>query len=341
MSITEIARTANVSVSTISRFFNKPESLSPQIAARIEKVVAETNYRPRIVRPGPKVASRVGIRTGVIALVSLHNFSLEQMWRLPVLPILIGSVQSTLLRRQLSLFLGNLDETGRLPECVSTRRCDGVIFFSKPTTSKAAAGFRKSLPDLPTVWCFREHADEEHRFDHIFYDNAAVGPMAAEYLASRGHRKVAFFNTNPSHTAFSVRENGFCERARTLGMEPRIFKVKQSEREMRKNYQKLAAEFLRNADGITGAFFCVDHDMLGIHLELLAAGYPARSLDMVGCNADEVALQYISPRPATIDIKIAQIGQMAVDQLLRRINGESCGAVNEIFVKPELIKGEQ
>ena len=48
----KIARTANVSISTVSRFFNKPESLSPQIAAKIEKVVAQTNYRPRIVRPG-------------------------------------------------------------------------------------------------------------------------------------------------------------------------------------------------------------------------------------------------------------------------------------------------
>ena len=149
------------------------------------------------MRPGPKAASRVGIRTGVIAQVSLCDFSLEQLWRLPVLPILIGSVQSTLLRRQLSLFLGNLDKDGRLPECVSSRRCDGVIFFSKPPTTEAAAGFRKSLPDLPTVWCFRDHADEEHRFDHIFYDNSAVGPIAAEYLASHGHRKVAFFNTDP------------------------------------------------------------------------------------------------------------------------------------------------
>ena len=135
----KIARTANVSISTVSRFFNKPESLSPQIAAKIEKVVAQTNYRPRIVRPGPKAASRVGIRTGVIALVSLCDFALEQLWRLPVLPILIGSVQSTLLRRQLSLFLGNLDKDGRLPECVSSRRCDGVIFSSKPPTPEAAA----------------------------------------------------------------------------------------------------------------------------------------------------------------------------------------------------------
>lgn len=341
MSIIEIARSANVSVSTVSRFFNKPESLSPQITAKIERVVAETNYRPRIVRPGPKAAARVGIRTGVIALVSLCDFSLEQLWRLPVLPMLIGSVQETLLRRQLSLFLGCLDSNGRLPECVSSRRCDGVIFFSKPVTPEAEEGFRKSRPDLPTVWCFREHVDTEHRFDHIFYDNSSVGVIAADYLAARGHRKAAIFNTDPRHTAFSVRERCFCERACSLGMEPVLFKSPEPETPSDRNYRKLAAEFLRRGEGITGAFFCVDHDMLGIHVELLAAGFPARDLDMIGCNADEVALQYISPRPATIDIKIAQIGQMAVDQLLRRINGESCGAANEIFIKPELIKGER
>lgn len=341
MSIIEIARTANVSVSTVSRFFNKPESLSPQIAAKIKRVVAETNYRPRIVRPGPKAATRVGIRTGVIALVSLCDFSLEQLWRLPVLPMLIGSVQQTLLRRQLSLFLGCLDGNGRLPECVSSRRCDGVIFFSKPVTPEAVEGFRKTLPELPTVWCFREHMDEAHRFDHIFYDNNAVGVLAADYLASRGHRKVAIFNTDPRHSAFSAREQQFCEHACMVGMEPVLFKLDHPEEAVRRNYRKLAEEFLRRGEGITGAFFCVDHDMLGIHVELLAAGFPARDLDMIGCNADEVALQYISPRPATIDIKIAQIGQMAVDQLLRRINGESCGAANEIFIKPELIKGER
>ena len=324
----------------MSRFFNKPESLSPQISAKIERVVAATNYRPRIVRPGPKAATRVGIRTGVIALVSLCDFSLEQLWRLPVLPMLIGSVQETLLRRQLSLFLGCLDGNGRLPECVSSRRCDGVIFFSKPVSPEAAEGFRRTLPDLPTVWCFREHVDEEHRFDHVFYDNSAVGVIAADYLASHGHRKVAMFNTDPAHTAFGAREQQFCERSRALGMEPVLFKAEEQSSVPGRNYRKLAAEFLRSSDGITGAFFCVDHDMLGIHVELLAAGYPARALDMIGCNADEVALQYISPRPATIDIKIAQIGQMVVDQLLRCINGESCGAANEIFIKPELIKGE-
>ena len=340
MSIIDIARDANVSISTVSRYFNRPELLSPEVAAKIEGVVAKRNYRPRIVRPGPKANSRIGIRSGVIALVSLTDYSPADMWRMPILPNLIGSVQATLLRKQLSLFLGQLDQNGRLPECVTPRRCDGVIFFSKPHHPETLARFKKNLPELPGVWCFREHADDDGRFDHIFYDNTAVGAIAADYLAERGHRKAAFFSLNPAHTAYPAREKSFLRRAAELGMECKVFAPENQTGFERKSYTVLAQKFLREGKGITGAFFCADQEMLGIYTELLAAGYNAKKLDMIGCNADELILQFIDPRPASIDIKVAQIGQMAVDQLLRRINGDAVGAANEIFVKPELIRGE-
>ena len=340
MSISDIAKDANVSVSTVSRYFNRPELLSPEIAAKIEDIVSKRNYRPRIVRPGPKANGRIGIRNGVIALVSLTDYSPADMWRMPILPLLIGSVQATLLRKQLSLFLGHLDSNGRLPDCVSPRRCDGMIFFSKPRDPEVLARFRKCIPDLPAVWCFREHADDEGRFDHIFYDNSSVGEIAAEYLASRGHRKVALFNLNPSHTAYPERESSFLRRAGELGMECRSFAAAEDLGFNRKTYRTLARKFIREGRGISGAFFYADQEMLGIYTELLAAGYNAKKLDMIGCNGDETILQYIDPRPASIDIKVIQIGQMAVDQLMRRINGDIVGAASEIFVKPELIKGE-
>ena len=341
MSIIEIAKIADVSVSTVSRFFNKPETLSPQIAAKVEKAVSQTNYRMKALRPGPKTPERAKIRTGMIAFVALCDFSLEKIWQLPVMPVLLGSIQTTLLRRQLTLFIGNIDQHGRLPDCVTTKHCDGIILFSKPADSEIVTKVKKGLPDLPTVWCFREHADIERKFDHIFYDNAAVGRIAAEYLASHHHKKVALFNTDPAHTAFSMRQEEFCRCAESLHMKPVVFSVDVQEKPIRKTYRKLADNFLKAGNDITGAFFCVDHDMLGINIELITSGFPAGKLDMVGCNADETALQYIHPRPATVDIKTAQIGRMAVDQLLRRINNECDDAATEIFVKPELIKGDR
>ncbi len=342
MSIVEIAQQANVSVSTVSRYFNKPATVSPKIASKIKTVADKINYQPKVVRPGPKVASRVGIRTGAIAFLSLYDFS-NEMLRKPAMPILIGSIQQELLNRQLSLFWGQVDKNGNLPECISSRYCDGVILYGRSENPEVQNRVRRKLADIPAVWCFREHMDDDHCFDHIFYDNTTVGAIAADYLAAKGHKNVAVFNTTPKHTAYKVRVESFTGRAAAVGMKCKSFEVagKMATLPIDVIFRSLAEEFVRGGKGTSGAFFCVDQDMLGIYVELLTAGYKAKNLDMIGCNADEVALQYISPRPATIDIKINQLGKMAVDQLLRRINGDNYGSTSEIFIKPELVKGER
>ena len=81
--------------------------------------------------------------------------------------------------------------------------------------------------------------------------------------------------------------------------------------------------------------------MLGVCNELRAFGMSFDKLDSIGCNADEVLLRYFSPRPATIDIKMAEVGEMAVLHLLRRINSGHSGYSSEIFIKPELVKGDR
>ncbi len=340
MSIVEIAKKANVSISTVSRYFNKPEKVSPEAAARIKDVTEKYNYQPSIVRPGPKAAERVGIRTGALTFLSLGPFSPEEMLRKPALPILIGSIQQALLERQMTLQLTHIGDDTRLPEAIDPRNCDGVILFGKPARMEVVSKLKKLHSQLPMVWCFREHDDEERLFDHIFYDNLAVGTLAADYLASRGHKSVAVFNSESGHGAFAVRVERFARHAAELGMKVTPFASSEANKDIAA-FRELAEALRKKRNGITGAFFCADDVMLGVYNELRAGGYHVDNLDMVGCNNEEVLLRYISPRPATIDIKIAQVGEMAVSQLLRRINGESSEYSSEIFIKPELIKGER
>lgn len=341
MSIVEIAKEAGVSISTVSRFFNRPDKVSAEAAAKIRVVTEKRNYQPDMRRPGPKTAERVGIKTGAIAFLSLGETSPEEMLKKPAFPLLIGSIQRTLIARQLSLILAHLEKDGNPPGCLDSRSCDGVILFGKPNGDELMHHVRRKLGSLPAVWCFREHADPEREFDHILYDNQAVGTLAADYLARRGHRKVALFNTDMQHSGFLTRINCFTQRAKELGIEVVSFIGKPDGPNAVSTFQGMADAFMRNADGITGAFFCADDIMLGVHNELRAAGFPGKQLDMVGVNADEVLLRYISPRPATIDIKISQVGEMAVDHLLRRINSEKTTYSSEIFIKPELIEGER
>lgn len=338
MSIVEIAKQAKVSISTVSRYFNQPDKVSTDAADRIRTVTARLQYQPRIRRPGPKTPDRVGIKTGTIVFFSLGQVSPEEMLRKPAFPVLLGSIQRSLIDRKISLLLAHLEPTGAIPSCIDPRVCDGVILFGRCTKANVMEKLLKKLENLPAVWCFREHNDENRHFDHILYDNRAVGAIAAEYLAERGHKQVGVFNTDPLHTAFKERVTIFCHRAEELGMTVTKFIAHGNETAIHQ-YQELAKMFLYDSSEITGGFFCSDDIMLGVNNELRASGVPVMKLDCIGCNDDEVLLRYLSPRPATINIKMAEVGKMAVAQLLRRINEKQKSYSSEILIKPELVKG--
>ena len=342
MSIVEIAKQAGVSISTVSRYFNQPDKVSHDAAGRIRAVTTRLNYQPDIRRPGPKTSERVGIKTGTIAFLSVGDFSPEKMLKMPAFPVLLGSIQRTLIERQLSLLLAHVEpDTGNIPGCIDPRFCDGVILFGRGDRPGMMEKLFRKLGTLPAVWCFREHSDDERRFDHILYDNRAVGTIAAEYLAGRGHKMVAVFNTDPTHGAFNVRVPMFRKRSEELGMKVREFTASGRAKSDIAGYRELAEAYRYDCDDVTGAFFCADDIMLGICNELRAFGMSVDELDCIGCNADEVLLRYFSPRPATIDIKMAEIGEMAVLHLLRRINSERNSYCSEIFIKPELVKGDR
>lgn len=339
MSIVEIAKQAGVSISTVSRYFNHSGLVSEDAAKRIKEAAERLNYHPSVRRPGPKTPERVGIKTGTIVFLSIGVFSPEEMLMKPAFPLLLGSIQRTLVERKLSLLLAHFDSTGMVPSCINPRFCDGVIIFGKCDQASAKKKLLGKLKNLPAVWCFREHSDEERRFDHILYDNHAVGAIAAEYLAKRGHRQVAVFSSDPFHSAFQERVTTFRHRAEELNLSVREFVASKLGTPIGR-YRELARRFIADSKGITGSFFCADDIMLGVINELRASGIPVSKLDCIGCNAEEVLLQYLSPRPATIDIKMAEVGEMAVLQLLRRINRESKSYCSETFIKPELIEGD-
>ena len=132
MSIVEIAKQAGVSISTVSRYFNQPDKVSHDAAGRIRAVTTRLNYQPDIRRPGPKTSERVGIKTGTIAFLSLGDYAPEKMLKMPAFPVLLGSIQRTLIERQLSLLLAHLDPgSGNIPGCIDPRFCDGVILFGR------------------------------------------------------------------------------------------------------------------------------------------------------------------------------------------------------------------
>ncbi|MBN2641028.1 MAG: LacI family DNA-binding transcriptional regulator [Victivallales bacterium] len=339
--ITQIAEEAEVSISTVSRYFNNPGKVQPRTAERIQRVVTRHNFELDIRRPGPKTLERVGIHSGVVVFLFLGKIQPDKLFSYPAILQLFGSIQAEVNRRGLSLIMTNLQENGKLPACIDPKLCDGLILFGKPDEHKVMKQLHRVFETIPAVWCFREHCDDNGETDHVFYDNEVVGRLAADYLASRNHKRVAVFNPDAEHTAFSTRVARFAEKAIELRMQSDLLVLPRETTPVTAGYGLLADKYLSICDEVPAAFFCSDDTMLGIWNELRARGVDMRKLDFIGVNADEIILRFMDPRPATIDIKMSQVGEMTVDLLLNRINGVSSDYRSEISIKPELVPGKK
>ena len=339
MSIVKIAKEAGVSVSTVSRFFNTPEGVSAAATERIQTAVLRSNYQRSERRPGPKTGARHEVRTGVIMLLVITDVAPEIWLKRPLFPDFLGCLQRAVSERQLALQIAFTGLDGEVPDIIDRKRCDGVILWGASDSPEFLPQLKKRLGNLPAVWCFRKHNDPERSFDHILYDNAVIGTLAADYLFQRGHRKVAVFNSSLKHDGFLERVARFEARADELGLKF-INLSAEDDFNLVAATRYLAERFLGDPhEDITGAFFCADHILFGIFIRLQSFGFRLETLDAIGVNGDSERLNYFSPRPASIDIKINEIAEMSVRNLLRRIKAEHAPYRCEIFTRPELIPG--
>ncbi|HEU0185816.1 MAG TPA: LacI family DNA-binding transcriptional regulator [Blastocatellia bacterium] len=338
MSILKVAEEAGVSPATVSRFINNRVSVSPEKARRIHKAMLKLNYTPSVSRPGPKTADRRAIKTGNITFLSLSDLDPTAMFRMPVFPSLLGGIQQALSEYGLNLALEHY--TGSMPRTISRNRTDGVLIFG--ALQPMPKNLHEALLKVPSVWVMRAHSDNRNEFDHVFYDNDAVGPLAARYLLERGHRRLAFINPQITHTAFPARRDAFAQTVQQSGAQVTVWEITEEEtnRSAAQGIERIVQDMASSPQRPTGIFVPADDYLLSVFHALRVFGLiPQRDVELIGCNNDQPSLAKMHPRPATIDLNVNVVGRRAVEQLLSRM-ADPDDPLARIKLQPTLIEGE-
>jgi LacI family transcriptional regulator len=338
MSITDVASLAGVSTATVSRVINRSPSVKPEMVRAVQEAMKRLGYNPPLRRRGPKPAARRGIRTGNVALLAMGNDSLN-LYRLPVFPKLVHGIETALAEQGLNLVLASIKEDGVLPPALLGNQLDGVLLLNRLRT--VPAELRQRLANLPAVWVMREHADDEGRFDHVFYNNANVSRIAAKYLLDRGHTRAAFLNGAPSHTAFGQRQRDFSTVMAGSDATVQEFVVAPAAGAppvSTVSWEAAAVQFARSADRPTGLFIPSDTYVAAVYRALEAEGVrPGRDVEVISCDNEEPFLAHVSPRPATIDLNLEQVARKGVQQLLWRLRNADEENRVTVLIEPTLV----
>jgi len=201
VTLKDVALSAGVSRSAVSRTFTEGASVSAKTRKKVETAASELGYRPNFL-----ARSLTTRRTKMIGLVSnnFHN---------PIFLQVFDLFTRGLQQRGLRPLLVNLTDETDPEESVKMLQqysVDGVIVAS----STLPQGFSRAFRDagVPVVHSFGKFSVSPHV--HIVgIDNQQCGRMAARCLIEKGYRKIGFMGGPEKATSTQDRLAGFLEAA--------------------------------------------------------------------------------------------------------------------------------
>lgn len=306
----DVARLAGVSTSTVSHVINNNRFVSQAVKDKILSAVAELNYSPSAVARSLKAKET---RTIGMLLTSSNN---------PFYAEVMRGVEQSCYERGYSLILcnteGNTIRMGASLETLLQRRVDGLILMCNDRNPLSESLFLHD-PALPIV--MMDWAPFNGMCDTIQDNSLLGGQCATSYLISRGYRRVACITGPQDNTQACRRLSGYqqamSEAGLTLDNGYQIFS----------NFEfsgglKAMKQLLELPEPPDAVFACNDAMAVGVYLALNQAGLmPGRDVAVVGYDDIELA-SYISPPLTTVHQPTGELGKLAIDTLLQRLESQ-------------------
>lgn len=302
VTILELAKAVDVSVSTVSRAFSSPDLVSKATREKVLKAAAELNYQP-------SRAAR-GLVTGHTGALGLIVPDLEN----PTFAAIAKGVQARARSLGYAVYIADTDEDVLMePEVVRSlaRDVDGLLICA-PRTSEAelvrtaeSRGVVVVNRETPGIAC-------------VSFDNADGVRQALRHLHALGHRHVAWVGGPSSSWSEQQRRNGVRAAADELG-DVEIAYIGDFSSAFTGG---VAAADQVLASGATAAMAFNDLIALGVVSRLHARGISVPD-QMSVIGFDNIALTtFVAPTLTTVSVPLVQMGRSGVDLLVSLVRDD-------------------
>ncbi len=312
-SLRDVAALAGVSAMTVSNVINDRATVAPRTRAKVERALAELNYRPNL-----SARNLAGGRSGVIAL-GVPEIAI------PYFAEIASMVIEEAERRGWTLLI---EQTDSRPERESEvlngirpRLVDGLILYPSVLSPAEIA---ERADATPLVLFGGPAADKST--DHVVIDNLAAGRTATEHLISLGRTRIAVIGplTEPRVDAESPRLGGYRQAITAAGLDWRDELIAHAPAYHRRDGAEAMRRLLTGPE-LPDAVFCFS-DLLAagaMHAALSSGVRIPEDLAIVGFDDIEEA-SFLTPTLTSIRPNKRRIAELTVRRLALSIeHGET------------------
>jgi DNA-binding LacI/PurR family transcriptional regulator len=311
VNITDVAKKAGVSISTVSRVLNNAgHQVKPETRERVLEAVRELGFRPNDLARGLLLKKS---RTIGLIIPDISN---------PYYPELSLGVEATASEHGYAVIFCNTsrraDKLEHYVDVLLQKRADGIIIAGGGTDF---APVSQALSDFDVeVAVIGRHGLP---FPSVQVDNVRAAYEATSHLADLEHRRIAFVSGPLNLTSVQDRLRGYrrCLKERWIPHDERL--IREGNFEAESGYSA-ALSLLQSSVSPTAIFAANDRMAFGVIVAATDLGMKIPDdLSVVGFD-DITMASYVRPTLTTVALPGYEMGAAAMRLLLRRFAGNEC-----------------
>ena len=324
--IHDVARMADLSVGTVSRYLNG-YNLKEENHQRVEQAIRKLEFKENLIAKGLK-----SHRSHTIGVV-LWNLSDEFVTS--VVTAVERRLESTKYNLILSTYEKSMEELDKKLRVLKDRFIDGLILFPQVRATSILDEYRED--NIPIVLI-----DEEIRgleADRVMVDNFDSAFKATEILIRLNHRKIAFVEGKKSSNVNREQREGYATAMSRYGLPVdsglllnggfSTIKSYHTVKRLMGERNRPTALLVSNHDMTVGALMALYELNIVIPDELSLIGFGDYGLSLI-----------TRPSLTVIDKPTGAMGKKAAELLIRRMNGDYSDFPRMVKFKTKLVVKE-
>ena len=336
MTIKEIAKLCDVSVSTVSNVINGKNKAGSDTAKRVLKVIEENGYKPSYIAKGlrTKSTNMIGIIVEDIILFNIHNIinGIMECCEQNGYTIILENMR--LYARKNGTWFQDKKKYQLELESALTKmdeiNVDGIIYVAGH--ERIISKYERELR-VPMVMAYS--FSQTNNISSVVIDDEQGGYDMTKYLLSKGHRKVGVIGGECNNLHSFLRLKGY---KRALSEEQILFDpllVESGGWEREVGYSIVADIIAR---GATAVFCMSDMIAAGVYDYLNENNIEiSKDISVVGYD-NQILAEYLIPTLTTMELPLDSIGFQAAQKLIGIIKGEEVNNNEELKVRCTLIE---
>jgi len=328
VNIRDVAREANVSMSTVSRVINNNYPVKEETRSRVEEAVRKLNFSPNTL-----ARSLISQNTKTIGILvpSIDN---------SFFPTVIKAIEHELRINGYSIYLCDTDDNAteeiKYIRSLMGRQVDGIIVID-PKTENMKNGFYETVgKDIPLVSINGYNNNIECNF--VLNDEASGARQAMQYLLELGHENIILVRGKESYS-YDIKEavyNKLMEDNKLAAQKKIIDIGEGNSYDTVDGTMNIMSKELEKLKAPIAVFACNDLMALGVMNACKKLNFDVpKDVSIIGF--DNICISNIvEPKLTTVDQNMYLLGQNASKMLLEIIeNGNE--EIRRIELKTQLI----